>query len=379
VVVWESRPQDGFIYGVFGKRFDNSGNTVGGEFQVNSFTAGVERYPAISHDSAGGFVVVWHGNSQDGSSYGVLGKRFDSSGSTVGAEFQVNSFTPSNQRSPALSHDSAGGFVVVWESYAQDGPVYGVFGKRFDSSGSTVGAEFQVNSFTINVQKNSAISHDSAGGFVVVWESYAQDGSNYGVFGKRFDSSGIAVGGEFQVNSFTTSVQKNPAISHDSAGGFVVVWDSAQDGSGFGVFGQRFDSGGMVLGGEFQINSFTTSNQRSPAISHDSAGGFVVVWHSYAQDGFYYGVFGQRFDTGGIPLGGEFQVNSFTSFYQRIPAVSHDSAGGFVVVWQSEVQDASSYGVFGQRFFVGRVVTGPSLTGASKARRFEGPLSMAPP
>ena len=105
----------------------------------------------------------------------------------------------------------------------------------------------------------------------------------------------------------------------------------------------------------------------------------MVVWHSYAQDGFYYGVFGQRFDTGGIPLGGEFQVNSFTTFYQRIPAVSHDSAGGFVVMWQSEVQDASSYGVFGQRFFVGRVVTGPSLTGASKARRFEGPLSMAPP
>jgi len=48
------------------------------------------------------------------------------------------------------------------------------------------------------------------------------------------------VGSEFQVNTYTTSFQRNPAVASDAAGNFVVVWDSSegQDGSDSGVFGQ---------------------------------------------------------------------------------------------------------------------------------------------
>ena len=212
------------------------------------------------------------------------------------AEFQINSFTTSNQDFPMISHDSAGGFVVAWASETQDGSLYGIFGQRFGSSGSKVGGEFQVNSFTLNFQTKPAISHDSAGGFVVAWQSYTQDGSSDGVFGQRFNSSGSKVGGEFQVNSFTTSIQHFPAISHDFAGGFVVAWQSNnQDGPSDGIFGQRFNSSGSKVGGEFPVNSFTSNRQDAPAISHDSAGDFVVAWESNTQDGSLYGVFGEFF------------------------------------------------------------------------------------
>ena len=229
-------------------------------------------------------------------------------------------------------------------------------------------AEFQINSFTSLHQTVPRVSHDSAGGFVVVWESFDQDGSDYGVFGQRFDSGGTAQGGEFQINSFTSGSQLVPAVSHDSAGGFVVVWRSTgQDGSSFGVFGQRFDSGGTALGVEFQINSFTTGVQDNPAVSHDTSGGFVVVWHSNGQDGSNYGVFGQRFDSGGLALGAEFQINSFTTSNQLSPAVSEGSS--FVVVWESDTQDGSSFGIFGEIFRPPGVFTGAGVGGASRARR----------
>ena len=132
----------------------------------------------------------------------------------------------------------------------------------------------------------------------------AQDGPDFGVFGQRFDSSGSAVGGELQVNGFTADSQSYPAISHDPAGGFVVVWMSnAQDGSGYGIFGQRFGSSGNALGVEFRVNSFTMDRQARPAISHDAIGRFVVSWHSVAQDGSYEGVFGEIFSPPGIFTG----------------------------------------------------------------------------
>jgi len=372
VVAWESFEQDGSNYGVFGRRFDGSGSALGAEFQVNEYTTSYQRLPTISHDSSGGFVVAWHSFGQDGSNYGVFGRRFDGSGSALGAEFQVNEYTTSYQRFPTISHDSSGGFVVAWNSNGQDGSGLGVFGRRFDSSGGALGAEFQVNQLTAGTQYRPTISHDSSGGFVLAWGSGGQDGSGLGVFGRRFDSSGSALGVEFQVNQYTTSYQSFPTISHDSSGGFVVAWESdGQDGSDYGVFGRRFNSSGGPLGGEFQVNQFTTSSQRQPTISHDSSGGFVVAWHSYGQDGSGYGVFGRRFNSSGSALGAEFQVNQYTTSYQTFPAISQDSSGGFVVAWQSLDQDGSYFGVFARRIPAPIVTTGAAPGGASLVRRHQ--------
>jgi hypothetical protein len=52
---------------------------------------------------------------------------------------------------------------------------------------------------------------------------------------------------------------------------------------------------GDPLGPEFRVNTFTTSNQIAPTVGADAAGNFVVVWSSLLQDGSNYGVFGQRY------------------------------------------------------------------------------------
>jgi len=107
---------------------------------------------------------------------------------------------------------------------------------------------------------------------------------------------------------------------------------------------------GDPLGPQFRVNAYTTDSQSVPAVASDAAGNFVVVWQSLYQDGSSYGVFGQRYDNTGAPLGPEFRVNTFTTNFQGAPAVASDAAGNFVVVWNSLNQDGSSYGVFGQRY-----------------------------
>ena len=69
-----------------------------------------------------------------------------------------------------------------------------------------------------------------------------------------------------------------------------------QDGFGSGVYGQSYDATGAPRGGEFRVNATVVNEQALPTISADPNGNFVVVWQSGGQDGSSYGVFGQRYE-----------------------------------------------------------------------------------
>ena len=80
----------------------------------------------------------------------------------------------------------------------------------------------------------------------------------------------------------------------------MVVWSSSlQDGGADGSFGQRYNSAGARQGSEFPINSYTTGNQVAPVLVATGTNLFVAAWESNGQDGSGYGVFGQRFDFSG--------------------------------------------------------------------------------
>ena len=357
VVVWQSYLQDGSGSGVFGQRYAGGGSALGTEFQVNTVTLGPQFDPAVGADAAGNFVVVWSAY-QDGDESGIVGRRYDSGGSPLGTEFQVNSYTTEQQSNPVIAVAPDGSFVVVWSSYGQDGSHFGVFGQRFASSGSSAGTEFQVNTYTTDRQIDPAVAIDATGNFAVVWSSYAPDGSGFGISGQRFASSGSPLGGEFLVNSYTPFIQAIPAIAMAPDGAFVVVWDSSgQDGDSTGVFGQRFASSGSALGTEFQVNSYTTSDQRVAAVAVSDEGDFIVTWNS-VQDGDQTGIFGQHFARNGRALGSEFQVNTYTTSTQFAPTVAWAANGNFVVAWESYDQDGQYYGIFGQRYAVPPAVTG---------------------
>jgi hypothetical protein len=354
VVTWSSRYQDGSSWGVFGQRYASSGAPLGPEFRVNTYTTDLQIGSGVAADPSGNFVVVWNSVGQDGSDYGVFGQRYASSGAPLGSEFRVNTHTTERQGNSEVASDTGGNFVVVWNSTEQDGSGDGVFGQRYASSGTPVGPEFPVNTFTTGAQVLPNVSSDPSGNFVVVWTGAGlQDGSGNGIFGQRFASSGAPVGPEFRVNTYTTGNQANfrHSVASDASGNFVVVWYGAfQDGSAYGVFGQRYASSGSPLGPEFRVNTYTTGEQRIPTVAADPSGNFVVTWVSYAQDGSDLGIFGQRYSSSGEPLGSEFRVNTQTMHGQTNTVVTSDATGNFVVVWRSAQQDGSDNGVFAQRY-----------------------------
>jgi hypothetical protein len=191
---------------------------------------------------------------------------------------------------------------------------------------------------------------DSAGNFVVVWIS-DQDGSGYGIFGQRFANDGSRLGGEFQINTYTPTTQRNPQLSSDAEGDFVVVWASQLTVPGYRIFGQRFTSSGVGTGTEFQVNTFTSGG---PDVAVNAAGDFVVAWYSNGQDGAIvattnYGVFGKRYRSDGVQLDVEFQVNVVTLSDQKNPDIGIDGQGNFVVVYQSQQENNGPYGIFGRR------------------------------
>jgi len=93
-------------------------------------------------------------------------------------------------------------------------------------------------------------------------------------------------------------------VAVEPQGDFVVVWDSwgsyGTDTSGLVVEAQRYDSSGAPMGGEFQVNSYTGGNQSGGAVAADTQGSFVVVWSSELSDGTdtdRESIQGQRFST----------------------------------------------------------------------------------
>jgi hypothetical protein len=342
--------------------------SAGAEFQVNAYTTGFQESPSVASDANGAFVMVWSSEGSSGTDTGSLsiqGQRYAPDGSAQGAQFQVNTWTTGDQRNASVAADADGDFVVVWEgigSYGTDSSYRSIQGQRYASDGSTLGAQFQVNTYTTNYQFNSSVAADSDGDFVVVWESYGSTGTDSyrAILGQRYDSGGSTQGAEFQVNTFTPFLQRLPSVAADADGDFVVAWQSygssGTDTSGFSVSGQRYDSAGSTQGGEFQANAYTTGFQRNASVTADGEGDFVVVWESYGSSGTDtsgYSIQGQRYDSGGSTQGGEFQVNSYTTNDQEYPSVAAAADGSFVVAWNSAGSsgtDTSGDSIQGQRY-----------------------------
>ena len=327
---------------------------VGGGSQVNTYTTSLQRDPSVAADADGDFVVVWESDGSSGTDteqLSIQGQRYDSNGLPQGLQFQVNTGTTSNERVPSVAAEANGDFVVVWH----DTYNYQIHGQRYASNGSALGSEFQINTAAY-VAKNASVGMDPDGDFVVVWQ--AQTYISYQeIVGRRFDSNGSALGGEFPVNSYTTGGQNFPSVAAGGDGSFVVVWAGAGLADGIGIHGQRFDSIGGPQGPEFLVNSYTTNGQEGPSVAADADGDFVVAWQSFSSPGTDNqgngSIQGRRFTSNGSPQGAQFQVNTYTSNHQFTPSISADAIGDFVVTWYSDGSsgtDTSGFSTQGQRY-----------------------------
>lgn len=360
VVTWTSVGQDGSDSGIYAQRYDADGVAIGSEFLVNTYTNANQMNPAIAALEDGGFVISWGSENQNNGDYGIYAQRYEANTEKQGDEFLVSPVAdPSTnvrgiQNLPAIGTFRDGGFVISWESESTHDNSINIYAQRYDAEGVALGNEFLVNTYTIEDQSIPSIAVLKDGGFVVSWSSINQDGSGSGIYAQRYDVLGIAQGNEFLVNTFTTNDQSNPSIVALEDGGFVVSWESDdQDGDGTGIFGKRYDANGNIL--EWRkldklINTYTLGDQFSPNIATLKDGGYVIAWVSDAQDTSGSGIYAQRYDIDGLAQGSEFRVNTFTIDSQEDPSVTALTNGGFVITWSSREQDGSGFGIYAQRY-----------------------------
>jgi Ca2+-binding RTX toxin-like protein len=355
IVAWDSLGVGGDSYGIYQQRYGANGRKVGGEMPVNTYMTSAQNVPEIAALSDGGWITAWSSFEQDGNGYGIYQQRYDAGGRKVGAETQVSSYTGGDQVSQSLTVLADGGWVLAWESYLEDGDSTGIYQQRFTANGKALGRETQVNGYTTGTQSATTTVALSDGGWVVAWQSDGQDGSNNGIYQQRYDTEGDEIGTKARVNSYTVGEQMLAQATSLSDGGWLVTWQSAgQDGFYYGVFQQRYDADGMRQGGEIQVNTYTLNDQSRPAVTELADGGWLVTWSSAGQDDGIAGLYQQRYDKNGNATGGETQVNLNSADFQDSPDVAALADGGWVISWSVLNADGDRNGIY-QRHFAAAV------------------------
>jgi hypothetical protein len=304
IVVWSSVADDNSD--IMAQRFLPNGTPLGAAFKVNvddpaAPTVPVDFNPAVAPMSDGGFIVVWVSLLPDGVNFQgttpqVLARRFTAAGVPAGAQVKVSTGLVKGDR-PGACVDTSGRPVIVWTTVDAFRPfqsnLSGVSMRRLSAKGAPLGsAETTVAPPTADSVR-SAVSCGNGSTFVVVWHSDAAPAVSSDIFAQRFSNQGRPAGAKFVVNTTTTGLQRNPAISHDPSGNFVVVWQSDL-GSRMGVFARRYTTKGAPTGPELEVASDVPNAvaPANPAVSHlGTKGSFIVVW----QDGSVGGIYGRRF------------------------------------------------------------------------------------
>ncbi len=159
--------------------YDNSlvGST---EATVNSATAGDHSLSDLSMRGNGAFIVSWQ-EEQTADIFGIYARRFNNTGLPTAAQFTVSE-PSADQFASHVSMADNGTFVITFT-----GPGSGneVLARRFDADRNPLGAAFEVNKLRLNTQRRSDIALSEDGSFVVAWEGFT-DAGNYDIYAQRY-------------------------------------------------------------------------------------------------------------------------------------------------------------------------------------------------
>ncbi len=288
---------------------------------VNSQTKRVQSMPDVASTSLGDSVVVWQSFAQDGRGWGIYGQRFDATGAAVGDEFQVNTTTAGSQTSPAVAMNANGEFVVVWQSpVGADGKGFGVYSQAFDSSANPVGSETLVNVTTKGRQWDPDVAY-SGDEYTVVWQGRG-DGDVNGIYARTF-ADGVG-GDEMQVNTHTRGFQGAPVIDANANGKTVVAWEGKGDGDVYGIFMRELGSDGQ----EVMVNADRRGLQHLASIGVGDDGEVAITWRNPP-----HGIWARTFAADGTG-GNVIQVSQTGPGVQTRPDLDMLTNGGFAVTWQ---------------------------------------------
>ncbi len=274
------------------------GSPLGGPITVRAPVTHSQGFPSVAMDATGDFVVAWQSYDQatSTSELNIHAQRYGSDGAPEGSAFLVNTYTSGVQEFPAVAMDATGDFVVAWQSFDQATSTseFDIYAQRYGSDGAPEGSAFLVNTYTSGNQTHPSVAMDATGDFVVAWESFDQlsPTSKYDIYAQRYASNGAPEGSAFLVNSsLATKNQVDSAVAMDATGDFVVAWKgyNSPPTNAFDVYAQRYAADGAPEGSNFLVpgltptaSSVSVASSGVQSVAMDAVGDFVI-----GQSGYY--------------------------------------------------------------------------------------------
>jgi hypothetical protein len=220
----------------------------GGEFRVNTFTAGDQMFPTVGIDSSGAFIIAW-----------TAPCRTAAAGASTGSATTQRPWRKARNSHQQHDHGDrrnrrrrsapSGGFVVAFTT-GDD--------VHAPTASTPPATPWAPNSPSTPTPPRSTTARDRHGRQRQLPSSPGTPttrtpaGSATASSRSATPSPGVAQGANFQVNTNTSGDQRYPSIAAGNAGDFVITWSGDnQDGSGCGVYAQAFKSNGAARGGEF--------------------------------------------------------------------------------------------------------------------------------
>ena len=252
----------------------------------------------------------------------ILEERLPLTLSTV--ETHVNTTTANNQFEPDTASNASGRSVVVW-THRFSATDTDIKAQIFDANGNKVGSEITVANSGRN-ESDSAVSMDSFGDFVVVWEDTVSS-LNHNIMAQRFNSSGAKRGSAITVASESKD-EFDPSIASASNGDFVVSYTLNFSTGDLDVKAKRYSDSG-ALQSSISVGTTSADDERSSSVARTPDGRFAIAF--VGNNGItlkLYGTTGNLVNTRTIVSG--------TSSADK-PSVSMDNSGNTVVAWQQLV------------------------------------------
>lgn len=318
--------------GLHSQRYDSAGRAWGPAEQVAGPFCPWDK-PAVAGLRNGGYTVAW-------SCGAIYMRSYDAAGRPNSDPNQLE--TPQAD-SVAVAGLQSGGHVIAWREYSwSDGtslPDLELQSQRFDEDGTAIGGRTRVNATTLGQLSAPSLAALADGGHVVAWSSATSDWSRTNIYTQRFDSAGVAIGGETLVSAGTYAYSARIAALAD--GGWIVAWTGSPAGGRAGIYTRRYSGDGVPAGAEVPV---TTGTWYAPEIAALEDGGYLVVWVVtrltviYVEGQPYEYPVGdlhaRRFDGTAAAVGGEMVFP--TSSNEREPALAGLSHGGFAVAWRAD-------------------------------------------
>lgn len=361
VIVFEGRGADD-RHGVFVEVTNADATASLLSERVNDTAAGVQHSAQVAANATGRFVVVWGGRGS-GDKSGVFFTLYNTDGSRVAdaSEIRVNETVGGEQAYPAVAMNSDGSFAVAWSGVGV-GDESGVFLRRFNADGTADGDELLVNTTTDNHQMRPSLAYQTDGTLVVAWQSLGQDGSGWGVYSQRFTADGDPDGAETRLTTSTDGNQMRVHLAANPTGGIVVAWeDRGFTASEWDVVGRAYAPTGTADTPEVTLNSAASGVQRDATITVSNDGEWLAAWASGASDGAGWEAVVREFDASGVGDGPEAPVagSGPNSGHQRPSSVAITNGDAWIA-WSGDGPDDHA-GVYTQQVDVGVENTDPQV------------------